>query len=172
MSLDQESAISCFWGAVVPPKSSILLDFPSETVLKITSLSFDQIVSQEPSKITAIVRTLLIEDENSVVGDEVENYKTDEVSFGSLFPGQTEQVSVNIQFSPLDIIELFNSGPNEVHLSGYLTPIDDEDEDLLEEEEEEESAAEEEGGVTADEIQRRFSEMAKNQPPKPEPKKK
>ena len=164
MSIQQNEAISSFWGAVIPPNKSILLDFPSETNLIITNMSFDQIVSEDPSKITATIITLQILDDESVVGDECASHKSDELFVGTLVPNRTEQIPVNLQFSPLDAIEMHNSGPNEVHLSGFLVPIDD---DYFEEEEEEEEEFEADNELQPTEVQNRFAEMAKNQPPKP-----
>ena len=161
-----KGVIPSFWGIVIPPKNSVFIDFPPETTLKVTSFAFGSIVSDEPSKITADVKTLLIADEDSVHGDECDAFKNDEVTLGTLIPNKVEQIQVDLQFSPLDIIEVHNSGSNEVHLSGYLEPIDSEYE---EEEEEEEEVKEkiDEPVADPDTIQSRFANMAKNQPPKP-----
>lgn len=170
IKMTSDIAISSFWGAVIPPKSSYLLDFPPETLLRITSFSFGEVSSDEPSKISIHVRTLLIEDEKCVNGDECEVENKQEIVVGSLIPKKAEQIPVALTFSPLDIIQVFNDGPNEVHLSGFLQPL--EDDILFLEEEEEEEAHEDlsQVNVDPDEIQGRFAKMASNQPPIPEPK--
>ncbi|KAK8895724.1 peptidylprolyl isomerase fpr3 [Tritrichomonas musculus] len=156
-----DGSIPSFWGEKIPPQKSIFLDFPPETILRITSFAFGSIESDEPSKITANVNTLLIEDEKSIHGDECDAFKHDQIVLGTLTPNKVEQMQVNIQFSPLDIIEVHNSGSNEVHISGYLDPIGEE---FSEEEEEEE----EKNDITdPDVVQNRFAAMASNQPPKP-----
>lgn len=180
---------SSTWEADIPPKKSIFLDFSPEATLKITSISFGSVDSDEPSNVIANINSLLVPDDNSK-DEKCDVSKNNVIALGTLTPKDTEKIEVYFQFSPLDIIEVSNSGSNEVHLSGCLEPIDSEFEGLDEEEEEEEEKGEEqqqeEKGEEPkeekdeenieetindpDTIQSRFSEMAANQPEKPQKK--
>ena len=128
------------------------------------------------------------------------DYTTDEILVASLTPFKNECQALSIVFSPLNIVKFHNKGALDVHLSGIIFPNEEEveifdgeedaEEDktekkelkderisattVLEEKKEEKEDETEEKPVvlSADEIQKRFAKMAKEQGPRQLPEKK
>lgn len=170
-----EPEMSSFWGIIVPPGNSLKVDPPSQSTVTITNATIPDVTDQTPEKICRLMatfQTLLPDDEEEEEKNEKETetakYKETEILICQLTPKIRENQSLNFTFSPLNIIEFHNKGHLDIHLSGYVLPIEPDEFEIGDEDGEDmETPAlskvqikDEQKNEEADEIQNRISKMA------------
>ncbi|KAH0791558.1 hypothetical protein GPJ56_004545 [Histomonas meleagridis] len=158
------------WEQVIPANTTVPLKCENDMVLTITSAKLSNIDNSkldQESTVIAKIKTVLLsdsDDEGKVnQEDQVDfPFKESSIEICLLKPKSKEQQETEVTFSPIDVVELVNSGFHEVLLSGYTIKLDE-----IEEEEEEESSSEE---IPPEEIQNRYKAMAAKQGPRAEKK--
>ena len=128
-----------FWGVVVPPGGTTVLEPLDDNYTIMTGASLAEYDSAEKSKtaiLTGTVRTTIIDKIDPT--QEFDPESIAKTSFAYLTPDVVEYTQMNNVFSPLSTVTLENSGPHEIHVSGKYLPIDleDEEEDEFEDSEE------------------------------------
>ena len=149
---DANPDYSLFWCQVIPKGSTVSFDAPVSKNITITNAVIPDVTSETPKnpvRVMAKVQTLKDdgeeEDENNKKeGEEEEQqdaaYTENTFMVCSLLPFERENQQLNILFTPLSTVEFQNQGELDVHLSGVITPLDNEEEEVEEEDEEEQKA--------------------------------
>ena len=142
---------STFWGFVLPPGETVYLDYPDDSSLTITSACLPSIgPDAKISRVIATIKTIPFhiesddDDRNDYANKNEDEEETIETLLCTLIPNEHEFQKLDVFFSPLNIVEIKNTGNNEVHLAGILSPVPD-DFFPIDYEEEEEEEEEEEG---------------------------
>ena len=138
---------SIFWSQIIPAGKTVVLDSPLMSLVTITNAVIPDVSNETEKKVVRVmanIKTLVDdgeeeEDEKKEVSEEQEDsaYITNDVLICTLIPFEKENQSLDILFTPLNIVEFTNQGNLDVHLSGFITPNDEDYEDEEEEEEEE-----------------------------------
>jgi hypothetical protein len=154
-----------FWGQIIPAGQTAFLHYPSDSILHITSAtlgSFPNSAPSDPIRLQAKVQTARPGETGAKEGDPCAITETT-VTLCLLRPIAEERQGISATFSVMNIVEVTNLGAIDVHLSGVLDPLPSSDEESSEEDGEQE-------GLSADEIQGRFRDLASRQGPRPPPK--
>lgn len=147
------------WSQRIPPKSSANLSLPEGYAIEVTSIRIVDApaVNLGNVEVTAKVKTLVCGMRTDGQDDEP-SYREQVVSLGTIDTSKEREIQVNILFTPMNMVEVFNPCDGYIELVGEVDELDAD----LEEEEEEEDTNE---SIPADEIQARFRMMAENPPP-------
>lgn len=138
--MDNSSNDSSFWSLIVKPGKESIVFFPDTSILTITTACipiYPESSIGKPVRLIASIRTLNgVNDDIDQSPDDVKETNV-EVLLASFKPGSIENASLNINLSPLNTMKLKVQGNAEIHLSGYLSSIEDndEEEEFFEEEE-------------------------------------
>jgi hypothetical protein len=157
-----------FWGQIIPAGETAFLDYRDDCLLHVTNAVLAAIPDPFPSdevRLIARVRTALPSGADEAPDGIAFPVAETTVALCVLRPLAAEQQEIALTISALDLVEVANPGPVDVHLSGIQEALEDSDG--------EEDPIEEVPMLTADEIQGRFRAMAARQGPRPpaEPKK-
>ena len=152
--------LSTFWCQIIPAHQNVMLDAPVSTNVTITNAVIPDITPETPKKpvrILAKVQTLVDDGEEEEEQENKENseksetkdenqqedfaYVQNDVLMCSLLPFERENQTLNVLFTPMNIVEFQNQGDLDVHLSGIITSLEpaDEEEDYEEEEDKKEN---------------------------------
>lgn len=137
--MEQVEVLPLFWGKIINPGEKVALDIPSDAYLVLTNACIPDVDGENAAAVLkGKVSTFLLDKVDPK--DDKDPYQTAETVFAILSKGECEQVQLKHVFSPLCQAELTVEGGVPVHVSGIVSPIEDDEEgeDAEEEEEEEE----------------------------------
>ncbi|KAH0788212.1 hypothetical protein GPJ56_007840 [Histomonas meleagridis] len=133
------------WEQEIPNNQTVFLDYDDDMVLTVTSAKLSKINDsqlEQPAILTAKIKSAILgpSDGDATPEDNDEShFSCKEIEICSLIPKTNEQITTEITFSPMDIVELTNSSDHDILLSGFMVPNNNK---FFESEEEEEESEE------------------------------